>query len=84
VPSNPAKTPRRVTVIKGGPVLIEGPVEVIHPDGTTTLSHRFTVAICTCGRTQTHPWCDTSHRTKNADKEQGKGDDTQEKTEGPQ
>ncbi|MGW6484595.1 CDGSH iron-sulfur domain-containing protein [Streptomyces sp. NPDC055059] len=27
-----------------------------------SVSHRFTVAICTCRRSRTYPWCDTSHR----------------------
>ncbi|MFE2991994.1 CDGSH iron-sulfur domain-containing protein [Streptomyces sp. NPDC059262] len=27
-----------------------------------SVSHRFAVAICTCRRSRTYPWCDTSHR----------------------
>ncbi|WP_424919841.1 CDGSH iron-sulfur domain-containing protein [Streptomyces sp. wa1064] len=48
----------------GGPVLVEGPVEVVGDDGTTTRSDRFVVAICTCRRSRTSPWCDTSHRRR--------------------
>ncbi|MFD8637106.1 CDGSH iron-sulfur domain-containing protein [Streptomyces sp. NPDC059533] len=47
-----------------GPLLIEGPVEVVLDDGTTVVSSRFVVALCTCRRTRTPPWCDTSHRSR--------------------
>ncbi|MFO7191990.1 MAG: CDGSH iron-sulfur domain-containing protein [Thermocrispum agreste] len=55
---------RRVRVSRGGPLLIEGPVEVTGPDGETRVSERFVVAICGCGRSKTYPFCDTSHRRK--------------------
>lgn len=57
-----AERPRRVTVDRDGPLLVEGPVEVVAEDGTVTASDRFVVAICTCRRSRTYPWCDTSHR----------------------
>ncbi len=47
-----------------GPVLIEGPVEVVLEDGTVARSDRFVVAVCTCRRSRTPPWCDTSHRAR--------------------
>lgn len=56
--------PRRVVVDPGGPVLVEGPVEVELPDGTTARSDRFLVAVCTCRRSRSYPWCDTSHRRR--------------------
>ncbi|MFF4578810.1 CDGSH iron-sulfur domain-containing protein [Streptomyces sp. NPDC001389] len=59
-----AARPRRVTVERGGPVLVEGPVEIVLDDGTTARSDRFMVAVCTCRRSRTHPWCDTSHRAR--------------------
>ncbi|HVM28532.1 MAG TPA: CDGSH iron-sulfur domain-containing protein [Mycobacteriales bacterium] len=55
---------RRVTPVPGGPVLVEGPVEVELPDGTLVHSDRPVVAVCTCRRTRTPPWCDTSHRRR--------------------
>lgn len=55
---------RRVVVDPDGPVLVEGPVEVVRPDGSIARSDRFVVALCTCRRTRTPPWCDTSHRTR--------------------
>lgn len=63
MPNTPER-PRRVTVDPEGPLLVEGPVEVVADDGTVSVSERFTVAICTCRRSRTYPWCDTSHRTR--------------------
>lgn len=54
----------RIVVTDEGPVLVEGPVEVIMEDGTTVRSERRLVALCTCRRSRTPPFCDTSHRTK--------------------
>ncbi|MER7700492.1 CDGSH iron-sulfur domain-containing protein [Streptomyces sp. NPDC096095] len=52
---------------KEGPILVEGPVEVVNDDGTTTRSDRFVVAVCTCRRSRAYPWCDTSHRRRKPD-----------------
>ena len=43
-------------------MLVEGPVEIVLEDGSTVSSDRFCVALCTCRRSRTYPWCDTSHR----------------------
>ncbi|MFF2502825.1 CDGSH iron-sulfur domain-containing protein [Streptomyces sp. NPDC058067] len=59
-----SERPRRVTLDPDGPLLVEGPVEVVADDGTVSVSRRFTVAICTCRRSRTYPWCDTSHRAR--------------------
>lgn len=53
---------RRVIVDPEGPLLVEGPVEVVLADGSTVRSDRMTVAVCACGRSGRYPWCDTSHR----------------------
>lgn len=55
---------RRVTVEPHGPVIVEGPVEIVMDDGTVARSDRFAVAVCTCRRSRTYPWCDTSHRPR--------------------
>lgn len=57
-------TARRVTVEPHGPLLVEGPVEIVMDDGTVARSDRFVVAVCTCRRSRTYPWCDTSHRRR--------------------
>jgi CDGSH-type Zn-finger protein len=60
--SNAADRPRRVNVDRDGPILIEGPVEIVAADGSVASSDRFVVALCTCRRSRSYPWCDTSHR----------------------
>ncbi|GGX81034.1 CDGSH iron-sulfur domain-containing protein [Streptomyces fructofermentans] len=55
---------RRVRLDPTGPVLVEGPVEIVLEDGTLARSDRFMVAVCTCRRSRTLPWCDTSHRAR--------------------
>lgn len=59
-----ARPATRVTVTDEGPVLVDGPVEVVLEDGTTVRSERRVVALCTCRRSRIAPFCDTSHRTK--------------------
>jgi CDGSH-type Zn-finger protein len=55
-------TSTRVRVTPKGPVLISGPVRIETPDGGVVESDRFMVAVCTCGRSNEYPLCDTSHR----------------------
>jgi hypothetical protein len=64
VPNRPVREDRRVIVEPDGPVLVEGPVQVVLPDGSTATSERATVAVCTCRRSRIYPWCDTSHRDR--------------------
>lgn len=61
-PRDHSRRARRVRVVPGGPVLVDGPVEVVGPDGISTVCDRFRVALCTCGCTRIPPLCDTSHR----------------------
>ncbi|MFE6200014.1 CDGSH iron-sulfur domain-containing protein [Streptomyces sp. NPDC057838] len=63
-PSDASGAPRRVSVQRKGPLLIEGPVEVELEDGSVVSSDRFRVALCTCRRSRRYPWCDTSHRDR--------------------
>ena len=55
---------RVVRVVPGGPVLVEGPVDLVTPDGERVHSDRFMVAVCACRRSKNYPLCDTSHRRK--------------------
>jgi hypothetical protein len=55
---------RRVTLVAGGPMLVEGPVELVLPNGESVTSDRFMVAVCACRRSKRYPFCDTSHRRK--------------------
>jgi CDGSH-type Zn-finger protein len=47
-----------------GPALVEGPVEVVLPDGSVRCSDRCVVALCLCRRSSRYPFCDTSHRRR--------------------
>lgn len=47
-----------------GPVLVEGPVELVTEDGEAHTSDRFVVAVCACRRSKRYPFCDTSHRKR--------------------
>ncbi len=51
-------------IVKGGPMLVEGPVEVVLDDGSTAVSDRWLVALCTSWRSRSYPFCDTSHRCR--------------------
>ena len=54
----------RATVVEGGPILVDGPLEVELPDGTVQRSDRPVVALCACRRSKRFPFCDTSHRAR--------------------
>lgn len=66
VPGPAAAQARRVHYETGGPVLIEGPIEVVREDGTLVRSDRPVVALCACRRSRIFPFCDTSHRRRGA------------------
>lgn len=54
----------RVVLTREGPLLLEGPVEVVLDDGRTVRSDRPMVALCLCRRSHRYPFCDTSHRER--------------------
>jgi CDGSH-type Zn-finger protein len=60
----PSERACRITIDPGGPLVLQGPVEVSLDDGTVARSERPTVAVCTCRRSRRYPWCDTSHRRR--------------------
>lgn len=64
VPGGGGRERRRVRVSPDGPVLVEGPVEIVLEDGSVVVSDRFVVALCACRRSRAYPFCDTSHRRR--------------------
>ncbi|MFI5783344.1 CDGSH iron-sulfur domain-containing protein [Nocardia sp. NPDC051570] len=62
--STSARQDRRVRIVAGGPIMVEGPVQVELPDGTVASSDRVVVALCGCRRSSIYPFCDTSHRRR--------------------
>ena len=55
---------RRVMLTEEGPVLMHGPIEVVLPDGRSVSTDRAVSALCTCRRSRSYPFCDTSHRRR--------------------
>ncbi|MFF4314769.1 CDGSH iron-sulfur domain-containing protein [Streptomyces sp. 900105755] len=70
MPNTPER-PCRIRVQRDGPLLVEGPVEVVDENGEVTESTRFAVAVCTCRRSRIFPWCDTSHRCRGKQSAEG-------------
>lgn len=52
-----------VTPCKGGPLLLRGATEIEDEDGQVHPVVRPVVALCRCYRTESPPWCDSSHKT---------------------
>jgi len=50
----------KVTVTKGGPLLVEGILTVTLPNGEVTEKKGMT-ALCRCGASSNKPYCDGSH-----------------------
>ena len=54
--------PVRVTPYRDGPYLLRGPFELVDQDGNVIKTGRRTIALCRCGRSQTRPFCDGTHK----------------------
>lgn len=57
-----ATPPRRLRACPGGPLLVDGDVELTDEDGTVHRSTRPVTAVCRCGASARAPWCDGSHK----------------------
>lgn len=57
-----ADAPVRVTPYRDGPYLLRGPFELVDQDGNVIETGRRTIALCRCGRSQTRPFCDGTHK----------------------
>lgn len=51
----------KVEVLKDGPLMVHGPLSVVHDDGREEVKSRAT-AFCRCGKSGNRPFCDGSHR----------------------
>lgn len=65
--SDQAADAAKIEIIKGGPLLIEGNMEITGPDGEK-LNHDDMVFFCRCGYSNNMPFCDGSHRDHDFDK----------------
>ncbi|MFD3333657.1 CDGSH iron-sulfur domain-containing protein [Streptomyces sp. NPDC058700] len=54
----------RVEPLAEGPFLMEGPADIVMPDGSVVHCDRPMMALCTCRRSLRAPFCDTSHRPR--------------------
>ena len=53
-----------IKVRDDGPYKVTGPVRIVDPDGGTfEIEEGRPVALCRCGRSQTKPFCDASHKS---------------------
>jgi CDGSH-type Zn-finger protein len=54
--------PTKITVLKNGPVRIEGDFEIVDAEGRPFgLAGRTTITLCRCGHSENKPFCDGSH-----------------------
>lgn len=51
----------KVEVLKNGPLLVRGTLEVTRPDGSKEVKEKST-AFCRCGASGDKPYCDGTHR----------------------
>jgi len=53
--------PVKVSLMKNGPIVVEGDFKVIGADGNTLRSMLMT-SFCRCGSSKSMPYCDGTHR----------------------
>lgn len=55
------KMKTEIELMKNGPLLVKGEIEIISPDGTSVTKEKMT-AFCRCGGSQNKPYCDGAHK----------------------
>ncbi|MFF7441825.1 CDGSH iron-sulfur domain-containing protein [Streptomyces sp. NPDC008122] len=63
-PRRARSDPPRIRPLPEGPLLVEGPAEIVVPDGTVIRCEWPVTALCTCRRSLRAPFRDTSHRPR--------------------
>jgi CDGSH-type Zn-finger protein len=58
----PSKDAVTITPCRDGPLLVRGPARLLSPDGSPISCDRDPIALCRCGRSQTKPFCDGTHK----------------------
>ena len=56
-----------IKVRDNGPYKVTGAVTIIDAAGNRFAAPEGTIALCRCGRSQTKPFCDASHREADFD-----------------
>jgi CDGSH-type Zn-finger protein len=57
-----AEKPTKITPYRNGPYLVRGPFVIVDQDGVEVEVKRPIVALCRCGKSQTRPFCDGTHK----------------------
>jgi CDGSH-type Zn-finger protein len=52
-----------VNVRPNGPLIIEGPIKILDPEGNAFTLEGERVVLCRCGQSSNKPFCDATHRT---------------------
>ena len=60
--AGPSGAPATITPYRNGPYLIRGDFAILDQDGNEIRRSRETVALCRCGRSQSKPFCDGTHK----------------------
>ena len=58
----PAADEVTITPYRNGPYLVRGSFALIDQDGNEIEHARETIALCRCGRSQSKPFCDGTHK----------------------
>ena len=51
-----------ITPYLNGPYIVRGRFTVMDQDGKPIETHRKTIALCRCGKSQIRPFCDGTHK----------------------
>ena len=51
----------KITALKNGPYLVNGPIDLIGPDGKAVPTKEGNIALCRCGASAEKPFCDGTH-----------------------
>ena len=51
----------KITATKNGPYKVEGPIELLGPDGSPIETKKRTIWLCRCGASSNKPFCDGTH-----------------------
>jgi CDGSH-type Zn-finger protein len=54
--------PATITPYLNGPYLVRGDFAVLDQEGNEIRRSRETIALCRCGKSQTKPFCDGTHK----------------------
>ena len=51
-----------ITPYRNGPYIVRGRFTIVGQDGKPIETHRRTIALCRCGKSQIRPFCDGTHK----------------------